>query len=792
MYVNGFKTYIAEDIEKLIDNLLIKNNKDEAHIGTIRVKDIIYLDNVVPFPNMILETTSIPFTDDLELNEQLLTIKEGHIVFLTNSENSDDLGVIAKVNKIEHDQANNIKMSLLTLCRSKAVKENNDNKNGNVYAVPFLEKKVKESVSVSAQLLLIDEIIEQYPNLSPAYTEIVSHLLAIHNKDLSSYVDFVAIHIDLTYEMKQAILNEININSRTNVLITALNQFKDIIVARDKISNNVKTSLFVEQKNHYLQEQMRQIRRELNESTDDLPAEYIEAIEKLSVEEDIKNDLLDEANRLYTIPEMSPEYSIITSYLDKVLTIPFGIYSEENDDIEKAKKILEKDHYGLQKVKEQILESLAVKKLSQNNAGQIICLVGPPGVGKTSIAKSIARATNRTFQRLSLGGVHDESNIRGHRRTYLAALPGQIIDALIHAKTMNPVILLDEVDKLSNDFRGDPTSALLEVLDPEQNRTFKDNYINFPVDLSKVLFITTANLKENIPDPLYDRMDIIELSSYTYNEKFEIAKRYLLKKQLKNAGLNAKDIHITDSALKAIITFYTREAGVRNIEKEIRAICRKCASIIVENKNNRITITDKNIEEFLGPKKFKPDYVNLEDKIGIINGLAYTSVGGEVMQIEVSALKGNGKIELTGSLGDVMKESAHIAISYVRSISDQIGIDPDFYKSKDIHYHFPEGAVPKDGPSAGIGIALGLISELTGRKVKGNYAMTGEITLRGNVLPIGGLKEKSMAAYKAGIKKVLIPDANMSDISEFDKEVKDHIEFIPVNNMTQVMNYALL
>ena len=510
-----------------------------------------------------------------------------------------------------------------------------------------------------------------------------------------------------------------------------------------------------------------------------------------ALDADSEKKLLNECDRLKYVQPSSPESAVSRNYLDKILELPWHIYSKENLNIDNARRILDRDHYGLKDVKERILEFIAVRKLSPNIKGQIICLVGPPGVGKTSVAKSLAKALNRKYERISLGGVHDEAEIRGHRKTYIGAMPGSIIEAVIRTKTSNPLILLDEIDKLASDYKGDPSSALLEALDPEQNNTFRDHYIEIPFDLSKVLFVTTANDKNEIPAPLLDRMEVIELFSYTHEEKFNIAKKHLIPKQLKENGIKASQLHFTDNAIHSIIDGYTREAGVRTLERTFAKVMRKAAVKITEGYTGKISVKPTGLEAYLGPKKYKPESQGHKDEVGVVNGLAWTSVGGEMLKVEAVKMPGTGKLELTGSLGDVMKESARTAYSYIRSISETLPLDMDFYKNTDIHIHFPEGAVPKDGPSAGIAITTAVVSALTGIPVRADIAMTGEVTLTGNVLPIGGLKEKTMAAYRNGIKTVLIPEENVSDLKEIDDAVKENVDFMSVSKADEVLSLAL-
>ena len=564
-------------------------------------------------------------------------------------------------------------------------------------------------------------------------------------------------------------------------------------IERD-LDDKVNASLDKGQREYYLREQMHIISEELGDS-EDTRAEadtYRQKVLALKLDEESNEKLLKECDRLARMQSNSAESGVIRSYLDTCLGLPWHVTTEDDLDQAHARKVLDREHYGLQKVKERILELLAVRKLNTEVKGQIVCLVGPPGVGKTSIAHSIADCMGRKFARMSLGGVHDEAEIRGHRRTYIGAMPGRIISAINSAKSSNPVILLDEIDKLAGDYKGDPSSALLEVLDPEQNRTFKDNYLDIPFDLSEVLFITTANDASTIPGPLYDRMDVIELPSYTRTEKFNIAKRHLLPKQLKNNGLDGK-VSMTSGALYEIIDGYTREAGVRNLERTITSVLRKCAQKIAAGETEKISVSGTMVKSLLGPEKVKPTFISRADSVGIANGLAWTSVGGEMLPVEVAVIpNGTGKIEITGSLGDVMKESAQLAVTYARVHAEEYGIAPDRFKNTDLHIHAPEGAVPKDGPSAGVTLTTALVSALSGIPVRHDLAMTGEITLHGNVLPIGGLKEKSMAAFREGISTVLIPKENATDLYEVDAEVKEKIHFIPVERLSQVLKHALI
>ena len=605
--------------------------------------------------------------------------------------------------------------------------------------------------------------------------------------------DYIAGNIPLDYPQKQEVLSEIDSLKRIQKLVEVLGKEVKLLQLEEDINDRVQSQIDENQKEYYLHEQLKAINAELGEG--DNPASeadgYREKILKLHLDADSEKKLLNECDRLKYVQPSSPESAVSRNYLDKILELPWHIYSKENLNIDNARRILDRDHYGLKDVKERILEFIAVRKLSPNIKGQIICLVGPPGVGKTSVAKSLAKALNRKYERISLGGVHDEAEIRGHRKTYIGAMPGSIIEAVIRTKTSNPLILLDEIDKLASDYKGDPSSALLEALDPEQNNTFRDHYIEIPFDLSKVLFVTTANDKNEIPAPLLDRMEVIELFSYTHEEKFNIAKKHLIPKQLKENGIKASQLHFTDNAIHSIIDGYTREAGVRTLERTFAKVMRKAAVKITEGYTGKISVKPTGLEAYLGPKKYKPESQGHKDEVGVVNGLAWTSVGGEMLKVEAVKMPGTGKLELTGSLGDVMKESARTAYSYIRSISEALPLDMDFYKNTDIHIHFPEGAVPKDGPSAGIAITTAVVSALTGIPVRADIAMTGEVTLTGNVLPIGGLKEKTMAAYRNGIKTVLIPEENVSDLKEIDDAVKENVDFISVSKADEVLSLAL-
>lgn len=602
--------------------------------------------------------------------------------------------------------------------------------------------------------------------------------------------DFIAANMLVKTADKQRILEAFDPDRRIELLISLLDEEISLLECEMDIHKRVRSNLNQNQKDYYLREQIRVIKGELGEG--DEADEYFDRIMSAKLPDEVREKLLKEAERMSRAPFGSSEATVSRTYLDTCLEIPWSTSTKDRLNVAAAKKILDSDHDGLEKVKERILEYLAVKQLNPSLGNQIICLVGPPGVGKTSVGASIAKAMNRKYVRVSLGGVRDEADIRGHRKTYIGAMPGRIIDALIRAKVNNPLILLDEIDKLTRDAHGDPSSALLEVLDGEQNKAFRDHFVELPFDLSNCVFIATANTLDTVPRPLLDRMEIIELKSYTKSEKLAIAKNHLVPKQLKRHGLNKRMLSVTDGAIAEITDFYTREAGVRGLERAIADICRKAAKELVEESaSGKVTVTEKNISHYLGARKLLPEKIADSDEVGTVNGLAWTETGGDMLKVEAVILDGTGKVELTGSLGDVMKESAQIAVSYVRSIADEYSIPHDFYKNKDIHIHFPEGAVPKDGPSAGVTMVTALVSALTGRAVKRDIAMTGEISLRGNVLAIGGLKEKTTAAYSAGVKTVLIPYDNERNLDELDGTVKSALKIIPCKKVSDVLSLAL-
>ena len=620
--------------------------------------------------------------------------------------------------------------------------------------------------------------------------EIVSAILDC--RDPGKVADTLAQQITLHHDDRQTILEQLHPIKRLQKMNELLAHEVDVISLEMQMDQKMRQRVAQVQKDMILREQVKVLQHELGEDGDEEIDEYTERVKALHLSEEIEKKLLKEVNRLAKQPYGSAEASVIRNYLDVCLEMPWNKQTKDRADVAKAKALLDREHFGLDKVKERILELIAVRQINPDAKGKILCLVGPPGVGKTSIAISVAKAMNRKLSRLSLGGVRDEADIRGHRKTYIGAMPGRIIDAMIRSGSMNPLLVLDEIDKLSSDMRGDPASALLEVLDSEQNYAFRDHFLEIPVDLSRVMFITTANTTDTIPRPLLDRMEVIELNSYTDEEKVEIAKRHLLPKQLKEHGLKKSQLRLSDGALRKMIAAYTRESGVRVLERQIGRLCRKAAMQLVQGDVKRVSITDKNLKDFLGVERYTESVHITKDETGVVNGLAWTEVGGEILEVEVNVMDGSGKLELTGNLGTVMQESAKTALSCLRSRSRALGIERDFYQTKDIHIHFPEGAVPKDGPSAGIAITTAMLSALTGRKVRGDVAMTGEVTLRGRVLPIGGLKEKTMAALRNGVKTVIIPKENEKDLEEIDRTVRSKLQFIGVETVDAVFAAALV
>ena len=713
----------------------------------------------------------------------------------TEDPKEDDLykmGVVAEIKHVVKNPHGNISVIFEGVSRAKI--SNLREENGYLVA-SCIAKNEKQSYKPSAQLEALmheaNSILRQMVGLHPNFEEEI-RIAAEAIKSPGYFADFVASSAIIDYKNKQTVLEAITARARLEKLLVALGEEFMILQCERDIQKTVREKIDKNQKDYFLREQIKALQSELGEfEEDDELKEYDEKITKAKMPEEIKEKLYKELTKLSKTPFGAAEGTVIRTYLDTCLEYPFGIKSEETISVEGAKKILDADHDGLTKVKDRILEFVAVRQFSPDVKNQIICLVGPPGVGKTSIAASVARALGRKYARVSLGGMHDEAEIRGHRKTYVGAMPGRIVSAIINAKSENPVIVLDEIDKLSSNFRGDPTSALLEVLDPEQNKSFRDNFMEIPIDLSDTLFIATANSYDGIPSPLLDRMEVIELSTYNDSEKLDIAKNHLIPKQLKRNGVPQKVFKITDEGILTLIRAYTKEAGVRNLEREIASLIRKSAKKIAEGNAKTVRITEKNISDYLGKRKVIPERLEANDPVGIVNGLAYTQAGGDLLKVEVAVMEGSGKIELTGSLGEVMKESAKIAHSYVRTVADKYGINPDFYKDKDIHIHFPEGAIPKDGPSAGVTMVTAMVSALSGISVKRDVAMTGEVTLRGKVLAIGGLKEKTLAAYRAGVNTVLIPEDNVRDLDDIDAEAREHLNFIPCKSAEDVLLNAL-
>lgn len=702
-------------------------------------------------------------------------------------------GVVAKVIQVQKLPENTTRIVIEGKYRANIAAPVFDKDCMMAEVVPLPEARTPQTARDTALIRSVREQFEKYIEIAPKMPPDIIFKVALC-KSSGELADFITANMPLDYTIKQMILETFDPFSRLETVLDELVNEIYILKIEDEITIKAKMRIDETQRDFFLREQKKVIEEELGE--DDNPADeaeaYADKIEKLHFDEKSEEMLYKECRKLMKMPYGSQEASVIRTYLDTVLDLPWNTSSKDKIVISKIRRELDKSHYGLDKIKERIVEQLAVKKLSDKQKGQIICFVGPPGVGKTSIAKSIAKAIGRKSQRIALGGVKDEAEIRGHRRTYIGSMPGRIMAAVQNAGTNNPLIILDEVDKLSADYKGDPTSALLEVLDIEQNNKFTDHYIDIPFDLSNVMFITTANDLGAIPAPLRDRMEIIEINSYTREEKFNIAKKHLIPKQLELNGFSSKELKFTNKAIYSIIDYYTRESGVRTLERYIASVMRKCAVKKLEQGTETFKIDDKFAEEMLGVKKFLPDTFIKKNEIGVVNGLAWTSVGGELLPIEVAVMDGTGKIELTGSLGDVMKESARIAITCIRSHADVLGVDPDFYKNKDIHIHAPEGAVPKDGPSAGITMATAIYSALSAKPVRCDIAMTGEITLRGKVLPIGGLKEKSMAAYKNSIKLVLIPKLNEPDLGELDPAVKEKVEFATVEDFKDVVSLAVI
>jgi len=753
------------------------------------------------FPGMVIHfdvgrEKSINALEESMINDSIifLTTQKDASTEIPTEEDYYEYGVVCKIKQMLKMPGDSIRVLVEGLNRGKINKILSEDDYIEVEIENYVEKHEGEvGEKMEAIMRMVKESFESYTSINSKIPD--DAIISVNEiEEPHRLSDVIVSYIFLKSNDKQNLLETLDPYERLEKLQVILKQEIEVIKLEETISKRVKKQINELQKEYYLKEQMKAIQKELGEDEDlgDEVEEYLKQIKKAKMHKEAKEKAEKEAKRLLKINQASPEAGVIRTYLDWLIGLPWNKSTKDNKDIKKARNVLEEDHYGLEDVKERILEFLAVRQLNKNMKSPIICLVGPPGVGKTSIAKSIARSLNRKFIRFSLGGIRDEAEIRGHRRTYIGAIPGRIISNISKVKYNNPVFLFDEVDKIAQDFRGDPASALLEVLDPEQNNTFTDHYLETSFDLSKVMFITTANTTSTIPRPLLDRMEVIEISGYTAEEKLNIGKKYLIPKQYKEHGLSEDMVVISDNTLKEVIEKYTRESGVRELERNIGNIIRKAAVKIVEKNKEKVVVNVNSLPKYLGIPKYEYERAYEKDQIGIATGLAWTRVGGETLFIEVNLMNGDGKLQLTGQLGDVMKESAKASLSYVRAHLDRFNIDEKFYKTKDIHVHVPEGAIPKDGPSAGITMATALVSALTNRPVNKNIAMTGEITLRGRVLPIGGVKEKVLAANRAGIKTILIPKRNKKDMNKIPKKVKKDLEIILVDSMDDVIKHALL
>lgn len=758
------------------------------------------LRGLVVFPGTVLsfdvgrKKSSAALKAAMERDQLIFAVAQKEI-YVEDPEEGDlyEVGCVVKVRQVLKISENAVRVLVEGLYRAKhgAVLSKSDFAVSEITEIkdkPIKNRPVYIESLIRRVRTQFEKYAEVYSNISP---DVIMRIAEA--TDIGFLADFIASNVPAPYDDRQYVLEQDDPVHRAKILIEMLDKEREIGEIDRRISEKTKAAIDENQREYYLREQIRAISAELygDDSADEID-EYHYKIDRLTASEEVKDTLHKEVNKLAKMPSGSHEGTVVRGYLDTCLELPWNKDTAVSADIKKAERILGRDIYGMDKVKERILEMLSVYTVAPDIKGQIICLVGPPGVGKTSIGKTVAECMGRKFARVSLGGVHDEAEIRGHRKTYIGAMPGKIIDAVRKAGSGNPLILLDEVDKLGSDYKGDPSSAMLEVLDPEQNNTFVDHFIEIPYDLSRAVFIATANTTDTIPAPLLDRMEIIELGSYTREEKLGIAKKHLVPKETARHGLDGKRLKIADSAIYSLIDYYTREAGVRNLERKLAALCRKSAKLIASGEAARVTLKAADVEKMLGKRRFKPETIIEKDEVGIINGLAWTSVGGEIMQLEIASMAGTGKVELTGSLGDVMKESAMAAVSYVRANAERLNIDPEFYKKRDIHIHATEAAVPKDGPSAGVTMTVGLVSELTGRPVKRDIAMTGEVTIRGRVLPIGGLKEKSMAAYRGGVKTVFIPKDNVADLDEVDSTVKANVRFVPVSSVDEIIKEALV
>lgn len=796
---------IPDDIEELLDELLDMEEKAaeeaEEEPSEVMALPMIPLRGLHIFPNMVLHFDVGREKSVKALETAMVTNQK---IFLTSQKDEDvelpvkddyySIGVVAKIKQMLKLQGDTIRVLVEGLYRAEIGEILQES--------PYIKctlEDVEEIIpeETTPQILALKRSVEtafdEYAELTHKLNgETLGTVKEID--DLSTFADIVASHLDIKIEEKQELLEMLDVCERLNKLYEVLIREIEIMKIEQDISAKVKSQVNQNQKEYYLREQMRAIQDELgiDEDVENEQNEWLKKLEELHLPEKTHQKIEKEIKRFTKMQPMSAESTVSRTYIETILALPWNKSSESEVDLKRAEEILEEDHYGLEKVKDRILEYIAVMKLTESLKGPILCLVGPPGVGKTSIARSIARSLNREFFRMSLGGVRDEAEIRGHRRTYIGAIPGRVISGLKDAGTNNPVFLFDEVDKIGADYKGDPASALLEVLDPEQNKDYTDHYLEVPFDLSKVMFITTANTVETIPRPLLDRMEIIEVSGYTEEEKLAIADRYLIPKKVKEHGLKEENITITEGAVRDLINYYTRESGVRNLEREIANLCRKTARKMVSGEAESFEITSENLSDYLGKKKYRYDIIKGETEVGVTTGLAWTIVGGDTLFIETTVVPGTGKLVLTGQLGEVMQESAKAGISYIRSIAGELGIKEDFYKTQDLHIHIPEGATPKDGPSAGVTMCTAMISTLTNTPVRKDIAMTGEITLRGKVLPVGGIKEKVLAAHRAGIRKVLLPADNKADIDDIPEKVRNEIEFVLISNAKEALDQVLV
>ncbi len=761
---------------------------------------MIALRGMVVFPHMVLHfdvgrDKSIISLEKALAEKQKIFLVAQKDINVQDPERGDvyDIGTVCEIKQVLKMPGDSIRVLVEGIKRGVILEYIDDEDGLHVVVEELKTDNYEEDIEVKAYKRAVIDSFEKYARKSPKISvDAVTSVKEIKSAD--KLADLIASYVLFKTDDKQSILECITPTDRLKRLFSILSDEIEIIDVENDIQRTVKKQIEKSQKEYYLREQVKVIQKELGEENGVLQEakELREKLDQKDLSDEAKQKCDRELKKLEKMSQNSPEVNVSINYLDAIASLPWGILTEDNMNLDNVQTVLDEDHYGLTHVKERIIEYISVLKMKDEMRGPILCFIGPPGVGKTSIAKSIARAIGREFVRMSLGGVRDEAEIRGHRKTYIGAIPGRIMNSMKQAGTDNPVLLFDEIDKMSSDFRGDPASAMLEVLDPEINSTFRDHYISMAYDLSKVMFLTTANSLETIPRPLLDRMEIIHVSSYTYNEKIEIAKRHLVTKQAKVHGLDESKISFEDDALNDMVNLYTRESGVRSLERAIASICRKVASEIVKTGAKKIVVTKEKVREYLKAPKFSFDFVDDTDRIGVVNGLAWTSVGGETLKIEVTSFKGKGNLKLTGMMGDVMKESAETGLSLIRSKAEQVGVDVDFHEKLDLHIHIPEGAIPKDGPSAGITMVVAMTSVLSSRKVRKDIAMTGEVTLTGRVLKIGGLKEKSLAALRAGINKIIIPKQNIMDVEDFPQEIKDSIEFFPVSQIDEVLELALI